>query len=96
MNGRTSSFVETDKAIRIFKNTPPTANANGPYFVQPGSSIPLSSAGSTDPDLPEDTLTFQWDLDADGVFGETGAAGLRGDETGPSPTIVAVSLAAGA
>ena len=28
-------------------------------------------------------MTYQWDLDGDGVFGETGAAAERGDEIAP-------------
>ena len=36
-------------AIRYFRNSPPVANANGPYTVAPGGTVQLSSAGSSDP-----------------------------------------------
>jgi ELWxxDGT repeat protein/autotransporter-associated beta strand protein len=67
-------------------NSPPTANAGGPYSVTQGGSVALGGTGS-DPD--GDPLSFTWDLDADGVFGETGLAAERGDEVGPSPTFQA-------
>ena len=35
---------------------------------------------------PQGQLTFDWDLDGDGTFSETGAAAARGNETGISPT----------
>jgi ELWxxDGT repeat protein/autotransporter-associated beta strand protein len=64
-------------------NLHPTADAGGPYSVSPGGSVVLAGSGS---DPEGDPLTFTWDLDGDGVFGETGVAALRGDEVGPSPT----------
>ena len=90
---RRLNLVGTGKAIRVFKNSPPVANANGPYTVASGSTVQLSSAGSSDPD--NDPLTFIWDLDGDGTFGETGAGAANGDETGASPTFNATGLAAG-
>ena len=41
-------------------NTPPTANANGPYAGQPGVAVSFSSAGSMDPDGNIDT--YAWDF----------------------------------
>ncbi|MBO0697984.1 MAG: autotransporter-associated beta strand repeat-containing protein, partial [Zavarzinella sp.] len=67
-------------------NLPPTADAGGPYSVIQGGSVVLTGTGS-DPD--GDPLTFTWDLDGDGVFGETGVAAARGDEVGASPTFQA-------
>jgi hypothetical protein len=37
-------------------------------------------------------VTPEWDLDGDGVFGETGTAATRGDEVGLAPTFSAGSL----
>jgi Ca2+-binding RTX toxin-like protein len=38
------------------------------------------------------SLTFEWDLDGDGVFGETGSGAARGDETTATPTFSAAGL----
>jgi hypothetical protein len=67
----------------------PHADAGGPYdSVSEGSaaSVPLDGSGSTDPDLSA-VLTYEWDLDQDGVFGETGTDAARGDEVGATPTL---------
>jgi hypothetical protein len=37
-------------------------------------------------------LMFEWDLDGDGVFGETGGAATRGNETTPNPLFSAAGL----
>ncbi|HSI32792.1 MAG TPA: pre-peptidase C-terminal domain-containing protein [Tepidisphaeraceae bacterium] len=65
----------------------PTANAGGPYAVAEGGSVALSAADSSG-----SALTYAWDLDDDGVFGETGAGATRGVETGVSPTFGASTL----
>jgi uncharacterized delta-60 repeat protein len=72
---------------RYLPGLPPVANAGGAYAVAEGTtSVTLSAAGSTDPDSPTSSLTYAWDLDGDGIFGETGAAATRGNEVGISPT----------
>jgi uncharacterized delta-60 repeat protein len=72
---------------RYLPGLPPVANAGGPYSAPEGTtSIPLSAAGTTDPDDPASSLTYLWDLNGNGIFGETGAAATRGDETGITPT----------
>ena len=38
------------------------------------------------------TLTYEWDLDGDGIFGEIGSAAGRGNEVGIAPTFSAVGL----
>ncbi|HSR34278.1 MAG TPA: PKD domain-containing protein, partial [Anaerolineae bacterium] len=43
-------------------------------------------------DEPSTSVSLVWDLDGDGVFGETGAAATRGDETGETPTFDAADL----
>jgi len=50
---------------RITANSPPTANAGGPYPVAEGGSVMLAGTGS-DPD--GDPLTYAWDLDNNGTF----------------------------
>ena len=86
------SQLSTDTAVIQVNNAPPVADAGGPYDVPVGENIVLS-ASATDPAGAQDPLTFQWDLDGDGVYGETGANAVRGDEVGPMPTFVASGLA---
>ncbi len=80
---------------RFFGNVAPTAVAGGPYTVLTGGTVGLQSAGTSDPDQNASSLSYAWDLDGDDVFGETGAAAGRGDETGPTPTFSAVGVAPG-
>ena len=56
-------------------NTPPTANAGGPYTATEGSSLTLSGSGT---DANGDALTYSWDVNGDGTYG---------DATGASPTL---------
>jgi hypothetical protein len=69
--------------------TPPVANAGGPYHVDSGSTVQLDASGTFDPAGASKTLTYKWDLNGDGVFGETGAAATNGDETGIAPSFKA-------
>jgi RHS repeat-associated protein len=71
-------------------NTPPTAEAGGPYSVDEGGSIQLNGTNSYDPDQAGSTLTYAWDLDGDGIYGEASTA--RGDERGAQPTFSAAGL----
>src|SRR5262249_31933308 len=49
-------------------NVPPTANPGGPYKVAPGGVVTLRGS-ATDPGSPPDSLTYVWDLNNDGIFG---------------------------
>ncbi|MDR7364669.1 Ig-like domain repeat protein, partial [Nocardioides marmoribigeumensis] len=62
-------------------NQPPTADAGGPYSVAEGASLSLDGTGSSDPD--HDALTYSWDVDGDGTYG---------DATGPTPTLTWTQL----
>lgn len=73
-------------------NEPPEADPGGEYFVLEGSSIMLDGSGSSDPDQPNDSLTYEWDLDEDSREGETGADAERGDEVGMRPVFSAEGL----
>lgn len=64
-------------------NSPPVADAGGPYTITVGESLTLDASGSSDPD--DDLLTFAWDLTDDGAF--TNA-------TGVSPTLSWAALVA--
>jgi uncharacterized delta-60 repeat protein len=61
---------------------PPTADAGGPYTVPEGGSVQLDASHSK---AGQGTLTYLWDLNGNGIFGEAG-------ETGPSPTFSAANL----
>jgi Ca2+-binding RTX toxin-like protein len=66
-------------------NVAPTVNAGGPY--QTFDDTPITLTGSaTDPAGTADPLTYQWDLDGDGIYGETGTAAAHGNEAGASVT----------
>lgn len=64
------------------------ADAGGPYTVNEEGSIELN--GSSLFGVGE--LTYEWDLDGDGIFGEEGSAATRGDEVGTNPTFSASGL----
>jgi hypothetical protein len=56
-------------------NEPPHADAGGPYEVPEGTTVLLDASGSTDSDLPDEILNYNWDLDGDGLFDDAvGAA----------------------
>ncbi len=76
----TDTFIVTVKL-----NTPPTAEAGGPYYVDEGGSVPLDGSGSADKEQDPATLIYEWDLDFDGVTFNT-------DATGPSPPFDAANL----
>ena len=62
-------------------NLVPTADAGGPYSVGEGS--PLIVTGTASDRGSGDLLTFSWDINGDGTFG---------DATGPSPTLTWAEL----
>jgi hypothetical protein len=57
-------------------NRAPTASAGGPYAISEGAGVMLDASASADPDF--DALTYTWDVNGDGVFG---------DATGVQPTL---------
>ena len=86
-------YAKTDFSDRFVEgfNQSPVAEANGPYDVTEGGTVTLTGSGSHDPDAG-DTLTYAWDLDDDGLYGETGPAATHGDEVGIQPTFSAAGL----
>ena len=63
-------------------------SAGGAYTVAEGDSVQLSGT----PAESSTSLVFAWDLDGDGLFGETGDEAGRGDETGVAPVFSALGL----
>ena len=64
------------------KNRAPSASAGGPYSVSEGQSLTLDASRTTDPE--RDRLTYTWDVNGDGVYG---------DATGVKPTLSAAGCA---
>jgi Ca2+-binding RTX toxin-like protein len=82
-------LVGTGKAIKISLGVPgqPKASAGPSKSVEEGGAgltFQLDGSASSDPD--GQTITYAWDLDDDGLFGETGSDAEFGDETGIKPT----------
>ena len=74
--------IETPAAgqppIVIRTNTPPVAEAGGPYEVDRGGSVPLDARASSDADAGQ-VLTYAWDFDSNGEY----------EVQGPTPTFSA-------
>ena len=57
-------------------NSPPIADANGPYLTAIVTLVNLDASASSDPN--DNIDTFEWDLDNNGLFN---------DATGPTPSV---------
>ncbi|NQT27719.1 T9SS type A sorting domain-containing protein [candidate division KSB1 bacterium] len=58
--------TDSDTLNVTVENSPPTAEAGGPYLGTRNLPVDIEGSG-TDPGV-QDTLTFSWDLDGDGTF----------------------------
>ena len=54
-------------------NASPVADAGGPYNANEGDQVQLSAARSVDP-VDNLALTYEWDLNGDGVYGDAAGA----------------------
>ena len=84
VNG-TEPVPALDFGIRpeVLYNTPPVADAGGPYTAAEGGSTTLDASASSDSKQSTETLVFAWDFDGDGQYD---------DATGISPTLSAAGL----
>jgi hypothetical protein len=90
--GQAAAFLASEEIDSFVNFNGPTAEAGGPYTVGAGSNVTLDASASLDPNQAADTLVYTWDLDGDGVLGETGSAASRGNEIGRWPSFSAVAL----
>lgn len=61
-----ASVIDTTNVVA---NSPPVADAGGPYYVNEASSIQLDGSGTYD--LDGDYLWYSWDLDEDGYYDDS-------------------------
>jgi len=71
--------------------TPPVADAGGPYAVDEGGTVQLDATGSSDVNQDAASLTYEWDLDADGAYDD--ASGATPDFSAlDGPDLITVSV----
>jgi len=75
-------------------NSPPLADANGPYTVPEGGAVQLDASGSSDNEQPDNTtLTYAWDFDGDGQYDDaTGIAPAFSAAGVDAPQTITVGL----
>ena len=71
-------------------NVAPTAVTGGPYVGGEGSTITLDGRGSFDPG--QDIITYEWDLDYDGVTFDVERTGSTTDVTRPDEDYFVIGL----
>jgi PKD repeat protein len=59
------SYTDTFK-VEVFLNTPPVAEAGGPYTINEGAILTLDGSGSSDKE--DNIVSWEWDLDNDGEY----------------------------
>ncbi|MFG0249172.1 MAG: SdrD B-like domain-containing protein, partial [Phycisphaeraceae bacterium JB051] len=85
------SGITHDTGTLTINNVAPVVDPGNAYAVGYGLTVQLNGNAT---DVSSDSLTYAWDLDGDGIFGETGADALYGDEVGATPVFNAAGLAA--
>jgi Ca2+-binding RTX toxin-like protein len=85
-NGDISNVIEV---VVTAAAAVPTADAGGPYATFDDTPIALAGVGAGG----TGALTFAWDLDNDGIYGETGGGAARGNEVGANPIFNPAGLA---
>ena len=81
----------TESVYFTIENVAPTADPGGPYEVAENGAVQLQGEGY-DPAGDLDPLTFEWDLDDDQIYGETGTDAERGPENVQNPVFSATGL----
>lgn len=78
----TKLYVPSTAPIKPVNQTPINASAGGPYTIGEGNGLAVRATAS-DPDAGT-TLTYSWDLNGDGIFG---------DAVGANPVLTPAQLA---
>jgi ELWxxDGT repeat protein len=65
--------------VNWYKAGPPMVSMGTTFYVSDHWQVPLAPVATAT--VPGQELSFEWDLDGDGLFAETGADALGGDET---------------
>ena len=78
---RLPRYLASSATLSLISNTPPTANAGGPYEVDEGGSVALDGSASTANDVGQ-SLTYAWDFDNSGSY----------QTAGVDPTFTAIGL----
>lgn len=71
-DGVAASDIGADELPEVDTNTPPLAEANGPYTVALNETLLLDGSGSFDPDAGDAIVLYEWDLNGDGTFDISG------------------------
>jgi hypothetical protein len=79
------SVASTTTTVKV--GAAPTANAGGPYSAVEGGTVQLTGSG-TDPNNGL-YVAYEWDLDNDGLFNESGAGADNGNENVQNPVFQA-------
>jgi len=60
-------------------NSPPEADAGGPYELAIGGNLTLDATGTVEPDsgCGDSVVSYEWDLNGDGVYGDLGLDGAN-------------------
>ena len=79
------------RVLTAVANDPPSVAAGGPYTVSEGESVVVTASGSDPEGGP---ISFDWDLDGDGIFETGGQAVSFSAENLDGPAFVSISVRA--
>ena len=71
---------------------PPAVQSADPFVVGEYGTLTLQLSVDAFGDQDPSMFTYNWDLDGDGLFGETGSDAANGDEMGATPSFSAIGI----